>query len=352
MKKLIAIAVLAAISASAGAAEIYNKDGNKVDLYGKVKGEHDFASDNNTDATYARLGFRGETQITSGLTGFGQFEHHFDASSAEGSQTDKTRLAFAGIDAGEYGSVDYGRNYGVVYDIGGYADTLPEFGGDSYQGTDNFMTGRSTGLLTYRNTKLVDGLAVGVQYQGENQDRSDWSKTNGKGVGASLQYTIADDYTIGAAYAHGEASTAKDKQGYSYANGDAEVWTVGAKYDANSIYLATTYAETRNLTPAKVKLAGTEYGAFADKTKNFEATAAYVFDFGLRPSVAYVQSRATIDGLGSEDIVKYATVGASYNFNKNFAVDAAYKFNLVRDELSQYGIATDDQVIVGATYQF
>ncbi|MCS5737442.1 phosphoporin PhoE, partial [Herbiconiux sp. CPCC 203386] len=41
-KKVLALTVLALIAGSANAAEIYNKDGNKLDLYGKVKGEHDF----------------------------------------------------------------------------------------------------------------------------------------------------------------------------------------------------------------------------------------------------------------------------------------------------------------------
>ncbi|NYY78541.1 hypothetical protein DMI69_21775 [Escherichia coli] len=32
---------------------------------------------------------------------------------------------------GDYGSIDYGRNYGVAYDIGAWTDVLPEFGGDT-----------------------------------------------------------------------------------------------------------------------------------------------------------------------------------------------------------------------------
>nr|WP_265331590.1 porin [Yersinia enterocolitica] len=44
----------------------------------------------------------------------------------------------------EFGSFDYGRNYGVVYDALAYTDMLPEFGGDSIAYTDNYMTGRST----------------------------------------------------------------------------------------------------------------------------------------------------------------------------------------------------------------
>ena len=357
MKSKLALLVISAIalSSTAHAAEIYNKDGNKLDLFGKVKGEHDFAAHSNADATYARLGFKGETQITDGVTGFGQFEHQFDVSQPEGSQTEKTRVAFAGLDFSEAGAIDYGRNYGVVYDIGSYADNLTEFGGDSYQAPDNFMTQRATGLLTYRNTKLVDGLSFGLQYQGKNEDGRDWKKANGEGFGTSLQYEIADTgVTVGAAYANAKTTDAKDTFGYKVAQGEhAEAWTAGAKYDANSVYLAATYAETRNMTPLTLKT-GTkvDYIAFADKTENLELMAAYTFDFGLRPSIGYVQSRANIHGVGSAYVQKYVQVGAGYNFNKNFLVDVGYKVNLIDSELGQYGFNTDDSVIVGATYQF
>ena len=47
-KTTLALMVLGflASSTSSQAAEIYNKDGNKLDLYGKVKAEH-YLSDNN-----------------------------------------------------------------------------------------------------------------------------------------------------------------------------------------------------------------------------------------------------------------------------------------------------------------
>lgn len=52
------------------------------------------------------------------------------------------------------------------------------------------------------------------------------------------------------------------------------------------------YAETRNMTP---------YGnvGIANKTQNFEAVAQYQFDFGLRPSLAYVYSKGK--DLGGND---------------------------------------------------
>lgn len=165
------------VAGTANAAEIYNKDGNKVDLYGKAVGLHYFSKGNgedsyggNGDMTYARLGFKGETQINSDLTGYGQWEYNFEGNNSEGADAqtgNKTRLAFAGLKYADVGSFDYGRNYGVVYDALGYTDMLPEFGGDTAY-SDDFFVGRVGGVATYRNSNffgLVDGLNFAVQYR-------------------------------------------------------------------------------------------------------------------------------------------------------------------------------------------
>lgn len=71
---LLAVVIPALLAAgAANAAEVYNKDGNKLDIYGKAVGLHYFSHSDNSygDQTYARLGFKGETQITDQLTGFG-----------------------------------------------------------------------------------------------------------------------------------------------------------------------------------------------------------------------------------------------------------------------------------------
>lgn len=67
--KALALLVPALLMAGAvNAAEIYNKDGNKLDLYGNLDARHTF-SDNagdDGDETYVQLGFKGEMQINSG----------------------------------------------------------------------------------------------------------------------------------------------------------------------------------------------------------------------------------------------------------------------------------------------
>ena len=215
-KSVVALAVMALGVTSVHAAEIYNKDGNKLDLYGKVKAVHSWTDGNNADETYARLGFRGETQINDQLTGHGQFESQFDASKAEGSQNGvKTRLAFAGLDYGHDVSFDYGRNYGIAYDVGAYTDTLSEFGGDSFEDADRFLTSRTSGVATLRTKNLfgaVDGLSVGAQFQGKGDANSEdpakpnLTKQHGNGYGFSLGYDNIADSGVSAIAAYTKSS--------------------------------------------------------------------------------------------------------------------------------------------------
>ncbi|HCB1445437.1 TPA: porin OmpC, partial [Serratia marcescens] len=49
-RSVLALAVaLGAITSFANAAEIYNKDGNKLDLYGRVSAKHVFSKDKSED---------------------------------------------------------------------------------------------------------------------------------------------------------------------------------------------------------------------------------------------------------------------------------------------------------------
>ncbi|MBA7948120.1 porin OmpC [Citrobacter freundii] len=394
-RKVLALLLPALLAAgAANAAEIYNKNGNKLDLYGKVDGLRYFSDDAGSDGdiTYARLGFKGETQINDMLTGYGQWEYNIQANGTEGDKGDSwTRLAFAGLGFGQNGTFDYGRNYGVVYDVEAWTDMLPEFGGDTYTQTDVYMLGRTNGVATYRNKGFfgqVDGLNFALQYQGNNENGdSRWSgqegsgnsegrklaKENGDGFGMSTSYDFDFGLSLGAAYSASDRTDSQVARGYqdgmnkrnNYAGGEtAEAWTVGAKYDANNVYLAAMYAETRNMTYYGGGN-GENNGGIANQTQNFEVVAQYQFDFGLRPSIAYLQSKGKDLG-GQEvshgnwryvdkDLVKYVEVGMTYYFNKNMSTYVDYKINLLDEDDSFYesnGIATDDIVAVGLVYQF
>ncbi|EBX1770182.1 phosphoporin PhoE [Salmonella enterica subsp. enterica serovar Poona] len=383
MKKLTvalsAVAVTVMMAGMADAAEVYNKDGNKLDLYGKVDGLHYFSKDKGDDGdqSYVRFGFKGETQINDQLTGYGQWEYNIQANHDEddnGTKGNATRLAFAGLKFADFGSIDYGRNNGVIYDIGAWTDVLPEFGNDTYEEADRFMTGRANGLLTYHNTDffgLVDGLNFSLQYQGKNGGDGESNSNNGKdrevksqngdGYGMSVTWEGDAGFGVGAAYSNSRRTKDQRSNEYSSDGKRAEVWTGGLKYDANNIYLAATYAQTRNMQWADIdqdSRIGTDLalnkdaGAFLSKTENYEIVAQYMLDFGLQPSIAYLQSKAKDTGkYGDIDLVKYVDVGATYNFNKNMSAYIDYKINLLKDD-NPAGLSTENIVATGLVYEF
>ncbi len=242
------------------------------------------------------------------------------------------------------------------------------------------MNGRASGLLTYRNKNffgLVDGLSFALQYQGKNERSNavaatytadgqlinvgrggNGAKGNGDGFSSSVQYELGEGFALAAGYETADRTNEQVAAGnsadWASAGGDrAEAWSTAAKYDANNIYAAVQYAETTNMTREADN-------NFANKTQNIEAVVQYQFDFGLRPSLGYVQSkgkdlkaRGTFNG-GDADLVKYIELGTWYYFNKNMNVYAAYKFNLLNDnDYSESAkLATDDQAAVGIVYQF
>lgn len=344
------------ISGTAQAAEIYNKNANKVDFYGKVVGERTWSdtdkhNSEDVDTSYVRFGIKGETQINDQLTGYGHFEYNLAADKPEDSQSQAMRLAYAGLKLAQIGSFDYGRSYGTPYNVSSFTDMLVKWGADSWVATDNFMAKRSNGLATWRNTDFfgaVEGLDFAVQYQGKNENRSKM-KANGDGYSSAVTYA-ANGFKFGATYANSDRTDAQTSDGQG---NRAELWSVGAKYDENKVYVAVMYGKSHNITREKDD-------QFANKTQNIEAVVQYQFDSGLRPSLGYVyskgkdlQARGTFEG-GDAVRVHYIEAGSWYYFNKNMNVFAAYKFNLLRD--TDYVVSTalnaGDQFAVGVVYQF
>ncbi|MEY4475333.1 MAG: outer membrane protein [Pseudomonadota bacterium] len=371
MMKLRVLSLLvpaALVAGGAGAAEIYNKDGNKLDLSGKIDGLHYFSDDKSKDGdqSYTRFGFKGETQISDPLTGYGQWEYQANLNQSESQDNNNyTRLGFAGLKFADYGSFDYGRNYGVLYDVTSWTDVLPEFGGDTY-GTDNFLSQRGSGIATYRNTNffgLVDGLSVALQYQGKNSSGTesnngrDVQGQNGDGYGMSVSYDLG--WGVSAAAAMASSLRTSEQNNLKFGHGDrADAYTGGLKYDANNVYLAANYTQTYNMTEFgdfSNQAADAVYG-FANKAQNIELVAQYQFDFGLRPSVAYLQSKGKNlgNGYSDQDLLKYVDVGATYFFNKNMSTYVDYKINLLNENnfTKNAGINTDNIVAVGLVYQF
>ena len=380
-RNLLAIAIPALLIAGAANAsiEVWNKDGNKVDFYGRVYALNYLTDRNNQagegDKTTARLGMSGQTQITDAITGYGRWEYETNT----GKHSDnETRYAFAGLNFGDFGSFDYGRNDGVLKTLTSYTDVLPEFGGDASNNDLYALTDRTKAVATYRNSDffgLVNGLRFAIQYadNGDNSSTQNLNKSdrsNGhdsaEAWGTVVDWDVLDTgLSVGAGY----AQTGGHK--------DAKAWSVGIKYDNDNLYLAALYMQ------GKQKYgwdnASTTKSADDLKTKGFELVAQYGIDFEigrLTPSVAYIQhkvqdassfSRSGDAGLKGNDLAKYVDVGLTYDFNKNLQAIIDYKINLLdKDDIgarralydgerfstSQIKATTKDTVALGLIYQF
>ncbi|KNC88438.1 porin OmpC [Trabulsiella odontotermitis] len=357
-------------SAASHAAEIYNKDGNKLDLYGFINGLHYFSDDkgSNGDKTFMRFGFKGQTQVSDDLVGFGRWEYQVQGNQAENTNTAFTRYAFAGLRFAQYNSIDYGRNTGILYDAAAYTDMQPEFDASTY-GSDQFMFKRGNGIATYRNTDffgLVDGLKFALQYQGKNDSGAAEAGTrnvltqNGDGFGASLNYEFDAGISIAGAFFN--SNRTDEQNGAPGIMGDgsnAEGYTAAIKYDNSKLYLAAMYTQAYNAAKFGSPSA-TAYG-FANTSEAVELYAGYAFESGLVPFIAYNQTRGKDLGTDrqgntydSQDLVKFVDLGFTYNFNKNMQAYLDYKINLLDDSTftKNANIMTDNVAAVSMKYVF
>ncbi|MWP61332.1 porin [Gilliamella sp. Pas-s25] len=378
-RNLLAIAIPALLIAGTANAsiEVWNKDGNKVDFYGRVYALNYITDRNNQtgegDKTTARLGMSGQTQVTDSVTGYGRWE--YEANTGKNADNE-TRYAFAGLNFGDFGSFDYGRNDGVLKTLTSYTDVLPEFGGDASDNNLYALTARTKAVATYRNSDffgLVNGLRFAVQYadNGDNSSTNHFNKQNSNAKhdsaeawGSVVDWDVLDTgLSVGAGY----AQTGGHK--------DAKAWSAGIKYDNDNLYLAALYIQ------GKQKYgwdnASTTRSADDLKTKGYEFVAQYGIDFEvgrLTPSVAYIQHKvkdashySNDAGLKGNDVAKYVDVGLTYDFNKNLQAIIDYKINLLdKDDIgarralyedgsftkSQINGTTKDTVALGLIYQF
>ena len=365
------MASCALLTGPVSAAEIYNTAGNKLDLYGLVSGLRYVSDDKSQDGdqSYMRIGFKGQTQISDLLTGYGQWQSQFNASQPESSSGAMfTRLGFAGIKVGDYGSFDYGRNVGVLYDALSQTDMEPEFDAQTYN-TDQFMFRRGNSLATWRNSDffgLVKGLDFALQYQGKNAGGGepggrDVLRQNGDGYGLSVAYAFGEGFRAVGAYTRSDRTREQNESPGIMGRGDtAEAWSTSLKYDAHRVYLGVMYTQATNASRFGSRLGSGIYG-YANQSALFEAFAQYTFDAGWAPFIAYNQARATDLGqagngmrYGSQDLVKFVDFGGTFFFNRNMLAYVDYKLNLIdRSDFSQAaGVSTDDILAVGLVYQF
>lgn len=190
-KTLLALVVAAFAASSAQAAAIYNKDGSKVDIDGRLAFQIAKHTDKRTDLVDkgSRVRIRAYQEITPQINAFGAFEIRFTQHGTFGDGIHTKRL-FGGFQHKDIGTLSFGRQL-IVGDHIGLSDFTYELGAivkvtDAHNKAIHFMS------------KEFDGFRFGADYLFGNAQKYDaagnQTADTGKGfnLGAFYQRKLGD----------------------------------------------------------------------------------------------------------------------------------------------------------------
>ena len=342
-KTLIALAVsAAAVATGANAAEIYNNDGNSIEMGGRAEARMSLKDGKAEDKTRVRLNFLGKAQISDNLYGLGFYEGEF-TTNEQGAKTDvnggndalTNRLMYAGL-GGAFGEVAYGKTEGALGVITDFTDIMAYHGNSAAYKIA--VADRTDNMLAYKGQ--FSDLSLKASYRFADID-------DGKTTG-SYEDNDANGYSLSAIYAIGETGI---KLGAGYADSDEVVsstltdrseYMLAASYEINDLYFAGAYVDGKDKTNSS-------------KTDNtgYEFAAKYTLGQTVL-STTYNKLEAKTSGTKSTAADNVA-VDATYYFKPNFRGYASYNFNLLKAGDNNGNVTkaqAEDEIALGLRYDF
>jgi len=315
MKKIIALAVAGAFSASAFAADV-NVSGDLTYVYvatDKDATEDYISTDDNSITVSA------SSEIGNGLTVSGAFNLVQDTGSSDDTlDTQGSALTVAG----SFGSLTLGDTSGALDATGDWTDKAAWFGGFGADGEDNAVV---------LSLPTMNGLAfkAGMTPKGENQTTSDDDGVAGAGEGLeaqsySLTYTMGD---FGVYYGVDEFDhTTALKQ---------ETTAYGIKYSSGPFYLAYERADAKDAKAYNSSTAGDELD-FAGLAATYK-----MGDITLAIETQEVSKQNATDKFRDETVMSVT-----------YAMGDLTVFAATSSNESTVAANKQDQTAVGVTYAF
>ncbi len=305
-KTLLATAILSGlISATAGAATVYSKDGTTMKVGGRAEARglfSDSVEGTMKDKSRARINFNGETQISENLTGFGFMEYEIKSSTKDGSDLDN-RYLFAGIGT-QIGDFSYGKQDTANVQVSDMTDISSYHSG--IQQYISSASDKENNTFLYSGT-FADALTVQANYQAVETEDMD-------AVSISALYAFDFGLDLGASYAD------QDEQNQA---------TLAVAYTWNDLYVAASFA-----------------GGATDAVTDFaslEAAIQYKVTKELRLIGIAGMAEEEVNSV-STDTEDFFAFEAQYRFNKSLRTIASYKANNLEGK--------DNELLVGIRYNF
>ncbi|PKG40131.1 porin [Psychromonas sp. Urea-02u-13] len=319
-KTLLATAIVSAlVSATAGAATVYDQDGTTLKVGGRaeVRGLFSDSVDGTMeDKSRARINFGGETKISENLTGFGFMEYEIKSGASEV----KNRYLFAGIGT-KIGDFSYGKQDSANVQVSDFTDIASEHSGQQqYVGAakdkrdNNFLySGTFADALTVQTNYIANGVQE-FDKDGNAQTASE------DAFGISAVYAFDFGLDLGASYSD------QDEENQA---------TLGATYTWNDLYVAATYA----------------MGATDANTDFTSLEAAVQYKFTKEFRLMGIVGMAEEDDGATMDTEDFFALEAQYRFNKSIRTFASYKLNNL-DEKEVGKADSENELMVGLRYNF
>nr|WP_297461811.1 porin [uncultured Halomonas sp.] len=391
-KTLLATAIAGALGASsfaAQAATVYNQDGTQFDIYGNLQlayrsietAQDDGSVDSEDDIfdNGSTIGFAGQHEINSGLTGYFKYELEADADEIKGEENDFTGGG-GGINTGDQAYFGLKGNFGDAR-VGSWDALIDDWVQDPISNNEYFDVTDSNGLaggddgvntqtgndregdkIQYMSPSF-GGLqfAVGTQYKGEAEAENVDSSGNASFFGG-VKYTVGA-FSVAAVYDNldnydGEIT---GNQYYVDTNGNGEFdegtdTLAGEDFEAGDQY-GVTFQYTMESLRLALKYERYESGNtdLQSDENRYALGARYGYGMGdIYAAYQYVDVGGSdlVDTIGddaeigdNDDSRNEIILGASYNISSAMYtfVEAAWYDN---DEDVGDGIA------VGAVYSF
>lgn len=322
-KTLLATAVIGALGASAAAqaATVYDQDGTKLDIYGRLAyavttgGAEAAPGAGKSDGSEfidlgSRFGFIADHQVSRDLGVFARMEFRGSADAQNADGFDTIRNTYAGVRGDSWGSVQAG-NFDSVY---------------------------------YRSGDVIFDVP-------ENQGWEQLGGISADGRGDAISYSTP---TLSGFRAHVQAKHLSGNTDEPVAGRDASsTWTTAAAvdYTINDLYMSLGYSQGKNVEDRTASYdGGTTYSAGEDLFgffTSYDLTDALSLRFKYEQITdTYTQDELTDRGaVGAEESI--AGLGATYDYGMGEVYGQYARIDMAYD-----GVDDKDRWMLGANYRF